>query len=290
MSESWKGTGKKWTLKEAKALSPFAVYKMSLPEKAELAQFYYRQFNLRVNSFVKAQTIPYAFTKLVTDFEKPTHPERMTRDMLKMTINEPVVKGKGKRTLSDTFANMDNPSVALNRYVMRMQSFFNSKSSTVKGWEAIGLEQDKALFGVDVTEVKKYRYIKDENGKRKRQYYTIVVENPKYRMTDDERTKLWAIIDMAKEAGWLNRFGYSSEQAHRQIASLWMNGEISHDDIDKAYAKVQEILNEKKELRTRYHDETEGNSPFVHNGEGENIDGQSDWSDQLLSEHDSLLQ
>ncbi len=290
MADRWKSLHKKWTLKEAREMSPFSVLRMPLAEKAELAQFYYRQFNLRVNTYANALTVPFAFSKLVGDFENPNHPERLTDDQLAMTLESPVVISKsGKRQLAEPFASMENPNAALNRYVMRMQSFFNAKTATVAGWKEVGLEQDKALFGVDVQEIRKYRYEIDENGKRRRKYYTITIETPKYTMNDAERIKLWAIIDMAKDAGWLNRFGYSSEQAHRQIASLWMRGELDHYDIDAAYAKITSILDEKRAMRIRYKDESTGDTPFVPVGGGENTDGRSDQSD-LLSQHDSLLQ
>ena len=292
MVEKWKPLHKKWTLAETQKLSPFAVYRMPLAEKAELAQFYYRQFNLRVESYAKAQTIPYAFTKLLNDFENPVNANRLTADQRAITLDSPVVTTKGhKRQLTGPFADMENPNSALNHYVTRMQSFFDSKSSTVSGWREIGAKQDLALFGANVEEYRKYGYVM-ENGRRKRKemFGPFARITPKYQMTDAERIKFWSIVDMAKQAGWLNRFGYSSSQAHRQIASLWMSGVLVHDDIDAAYNKILELLDAKAELRDKFPDDIDGamDSPFAQNGGGDGIE-QSDRSD-LLSDNDTLLQ
>lgn len=292
MAEKWKPLGKKWTLAEMQKLSPFAVYRMPLAEKAELAQAYYRQFKLRETSYVNALTIPFAYSKLVKDFAEPAHPERMTADQLKMTLEEPVVKTSGRnRTLSGVFATMDNPSIALNHYVTRMQAFFGAKSSTVSGWKEIGLAQDISLFGVNAEQYTKYSYVKDESGKRKRKelFGPFFKVTPRYTMSDAERIKFWSIVDLAKESGWLNRFGYSSSQAHRQIASLWMNGTLVHDDIDEAYNTILDILDDKRRMRGAYPDTTELDSPFVQKEGGGNIDERSDRSD-LLTQYDTLLQ
>lgn len=291
MADTWKPLGKKWTLAEAQKISPFSIYRMSLPEKAELAQFYYRQFNLRVETYARAQVVPYAFTKLMEDLNHPSG-ARLTDDQKAITLESPVVKTKGhKRQLTGSFADMNNPNSALNHYVTRMQSFFGSKTSTVSGWKEVGYQQDVKLFGQNAEQYRKYTYVM-KDGKRKRvelqgPFFKVT---PKHRMTDAERGRFWAIVDMAKQAGWLNRFGYSSEQAHRQIASLWMRGELDHDDIDAAYNRIQEILDDKAELRNKFPDEINGemDSPFVRNGEGD-VYEYPERSD-LLDEYDSLLQ
>lgn len=291
MADKWKPLGKKWTLAEAQKLSPFSVYRMSLPEKAELAQFYYRQFNLRANTFVKAQTVPYAFTKLMDDLNHPSG-ARLTDDQRAITLESPVVKTRGhKRQLAGAFADMENPNSALNHYVTRMQSFFNAKTSTVSGWNEVGYKQDVQLFGYNAEEYRKYGYVmKDGKRKRVEMYGPFFKVTPKYRMTDAERGRFWAIVDMAKQAGWLNRFGYSSAQAHRQIASLWMSGALVHDDIDAAYNKILEILDAKAALRDKFPDDIDGefDSPFAQKGEGDDYE-QSERSD-LLGQYDSLLQ
>lgn len=254
-SERWKGTGRKWTLAEAKNLNILEIGKMDLQSKAELAQFYYRQFNLRANSFVKAQRVPYAFSKLLRDFDSLSKSDKANPLMREVSLDSPVVAASGRyRTLSEPWASMTNPRQSLTSYILRMQDFFNAKTSTLKGWESVGLKQDMRLFGADAVFSKKYGYVIDENGKRRRveKAGPFVEMRPRYRMTDSERVKFWAIVDLAKEAGWMNKFGYSSEQMHRQIASLWLSGELNIDDIDAAYDRILEMLEIKRSDERRY--------------------------------------
>lgn len=293
MADKWKSLKHKWTLEEAQKLGTLSIAKMPLSEKAELAQFYYRQFGLRANSFVKAMTIPYAFHKIYIDFDKIAKSPNVSDDRRNLSLEAPIVVRKGKyRTLAEPFANMDNPSAALNYYITRMQSFFSSKSSTVKGWKEVAERQDMELFGVNANQYRKYTYVIDENGKRRRKELlgAFFHVTPKYRLTDSERVKFWSIVDLAKDAGWLNRFGYSSAQTHRQIASLWMSGFLDHDDINSAYDEILKIIESKDNLRHKYPDIIKGEpgSPFGQSdGKGEIDNGKSERSD-LLSQYDTL--
>lgn len=294
MADRWKPAKKKWTLAEARELGTLGIARLTIPEKAELAQFYYRQFNLRANSFVRSLTVPYAFSKIMSDFEKMSSSDRLSALQREISLDAPIVKPSGRyRTLNYPFSNMENPGPALNNYIRRMQAFFNAKTSTVAGWKEVSLQQDIQLFGANVENYRRYAYITDENGKRRRKELTgpFVSVTPKYRMTDAERIKFWAIVDLAKDAGWLNRFGYSSAQAHRQIASLWLSGTLDHNDIDAAYSKILEILEEQDVIRGMYPDQINGGygNPLPHRGEGGSFEEWSDQSD-LLSQNDSLLQ
>lgn len=294
MADRWKPTYKKWTLAEAQKLGTLGIARLTIPEKAELAQFYYRQFNLRANSFVRSLRVPYAFSKIMSDFDKMASSDKLSALQREISLDTPIVKTRGRyRTLTYPFSNMENPGPALNNYIRRMQAFFNAKSSTIAGWNEVSLQQDIQLFGANVENYRRYGYITDENGKRKRKemYGPFMKVTPKYRMTDAERIKFWAVVDLAKDAGWLNRFGYSSTQAHRQIASLWQNGTFDHNDIDAAYTKILEILGQQDVMRGMYPDQMNGGygNPLPHKGEGGSIEKWSDQSD-LLSQDDSLLQ
>ena len=255
--DRWKGVGRRWTLKSAQKLNIFDIAKMSTQAKAELAQFYYRQLNLRTNSFVRANVIPYAFTKLYRDFNRVQTSSMTSHDQKLLTLDEPVVVPNGKyRQLSENFANMRNPDAQLRNYIMRMQSFFGAKTSSVKGWREVSEEQDRSLFGVEaVSKGDKYGYIIDpETGKRKRvpKFGPFIEIRPKYRLNDDERRKLWEIIDLAKDAGWLNVYGYDSDQAHRQIASMFINGEFEVNDIDRAYHQILEKISDRQQGLDKY--------------------------------------
>lgn len=283
----WKGADK-WNLKSAQGVGTLALLKMSMQQKAELAQFYYNQFNLRVNTYTPAE-IPFAFTQLVHNFDRMQKSEKLTPLQRAITIESPVVISNGRyRELNYPFSEMENPNASLNSYIRRMQAFFDAKTSTVSGWREVSKAQDISLFGSE--KGTKYHYEKDENGKRHRVYEEI----PKYTLTDDERRKVWQIINLAKDAGWLNRFGYDSGQAHKELAGLWMKGAFNDiddilDDIDKSYNRILAIMKEKEEKRGMFADVTpgiEGNPTHRRDEGGDNI-GESGQPD-LLSQDDSL--
>ena len=274
--DKWKGRGKKWTLAKAQELdtSSIAFAKMTVQEKAELAQFYYNQFNLRVESYAKALTVPYAFSHLMESFKKQKDSVNLTDLQRSVSLENPVVVPKGKyRTLNYPFSEMKSPVASLNSYIRRMQSFFEAKTSTVKGWRDVGNQQDVSLFGGYLTG--KYHYEKDDNGKRHRVYEVVAKES----LSDADRVKLWSIIDLAKDAGWYNRFGYDSGQAHKDIAQLWQSGNWNVNDIDEAYNKILDILEVQKEDReyylkkARYNTDIELNPTKEAGERGDNLDG-----------------
>lgn len=278
----WKGAPK-WNLKSAQGLGTIDLLKLPLREKAELAQFYYNQFNLRVNTYNPAE-IPYAFTELLHNFDKMQKSEYLSPLQREISIDNPIVIRQGRyRTLNYPFSEMTNPNASLNSYIRRMQNFFDAKTSTLSGWREVAQAQDIALFGSE--RGKRYHYITDENGKRHRVYEQV----PIHRLTDDDRRKLWKIIDLAKDAGWLNRFGYDSGQAHKELAGLWLNGTFSDiknvlDDIDAAYVKMLHIIEDKEKERGRFADVSsniEGNPIHHRDGGGDILNEQSGQPDLL---------
>ena len=281
----WKGAGK-WNLKSAQGVGNIALLRMNMQQKAELAQFYYNQLNLRINTYTPAE-IPFAFTELLHNFDKMQNSPRLSPLQQRISLDAPVVVSKGRyRQLNYPFSEMENPNASLNSYIRRMQAFFDAKTSTLSGWREVGKAQDIALFGG--VRGRKYHYEKDENGKRHRVYEQI----PKRTLTDSERRELWKIIDLAKDAGWLNRFGYDSGQAHKEIASLWLNGKTLNPeaDIDAAYNRILALIDAKESSYGKLQDVVPGieGNPILHNGEGgDNIE----WSGQpdLLGQDDSLL-
>lgn len=283
----WKGAGK-WNLKSAQGVGNLALLKMNMQQKAELAQFYYNQFNLRVNTYTPAE-LPFAFTNLLHNFDRMQKSDKLTSLQRAITLEEPVVIAKGRyRELNYPFSEMKNPNASLNSYIRRMQSFFDAKTSTVAGWREVAKAQDISLFGS--VRGTKYHYEKGKDGKRHRVYEEI----PKYQLTDGERRKLWQIINLAKDAGWLNRFGYDSGQAHKELASLWMKGAFNDidditGDIDAAYNRILAIMQEKEEKRGMYADVTPGieGNPILRNDEGGDNVEQSGQPD-LLSQDDTL--
>ncbi len=278
----WKGAGKRWNLKSAQGVGAIALLNMNLQQKAELAQFYYNQFNLRVNTYNPGE-LPFAFTQLLNSFDKASKSSRLDPLQQRISIDAPIVIPKGRyRELNYPFSEMDNPNSSLNNYIRRMQAFFDAKTSTLSGWREVGKQQDIALFGS--VRGDKFHYVKDENGKRHRVYEMI----PKYKLTDSERRELWKIIDLAKDAGWLNRFGYDSGQAHKELASLWMRGDFTNPekDLNAAYHSILEAMKRKEEARGQLKDIApgiEGNPTPRNVEEGDILERSSQQDQDLLS-------
>lgn len=247
----------KWTLKEAQEVTPLKLASMPISEKAELAQFYQNYLNLRVASFRKAKVTPFAYTKLEDDFKKASEKLKLNNGLFDRIL----VKGN----LSPEYQKLNDPSASLNQYIYRMKGFFSSKSSTVSGWREITKAQDIQLFGAEYRFINKYVYEKGGDGKRHRVYLSgpFVDIVPKATLTEDERKKLWQIIDLAKDAGFMNVFGYSSDQAHRELATMFKAGEFSTDDIDKANSQILAMIQHKQGLETAYEEHAPGVSGDV---------------------------
>lgn len=255
-------TGKKWTLAEAQAITPLKLAAMDVLERAKLAQFYQNYLNLRVASYRKANVEPFAFTKLVDDFDKA-----MSRGKRNSAgLFDRIVTTKGNiGELTDAYKDLRDPSAAINQYIYRMKAFFSAKSATILGWKEITKAQDIRLFGATYDFKSRYVMETGPDGKRHRVYLggPFVDIKPKATLSDEERKKLWQIIDLAKDAGYMNVFGYSSEQAHRELASMFKAGEFSADDIDKANAQILAMIKRKQGLETAYEEHAPGVSGDV---------------------------
>lgn len=218
----WRPLKAKWTLQKALAVDPIQLRSMATPQKAELAQFLRNQFSTRLNQFTRAGTVGYAVAKLAEDMDSSS--KRMLMDMNPF---DPIVTTRGKnRVLARAYARRKNPQNALSTYVTLMQDFFNSKSSTVKGWRAIGLEQDKRIFG----EIKDGRKIV-----------------PKYQMTDAERINFWRVYKELYRTDWTPINSYSSD-SQREVGRLWISGDFNKLDLDEAYAKLAELLDSRPDV------------------------------------------
>lgn len=229
---SWKSTGRKWNLEAATNVGLLTIMKMKTEERAELAQFLRNQFNTRVNSFIRANTVGYAVSKLVEDMANVS--EKLGVDLDPF---DPVVVAKGRRRyLSPAFADRKNPQNALASYITMMQDFFKSKSSTVKGWREIGKEQDERIFGLVTRVIPGREYKKRQNIK----YETRL----KYEMTDAERIMFWKVYRDIQKTGWTSINDYSSG-SQRIFGTKWMSGDFNHLDFEEAYARMVDMLNEK---------------------------------------------
>lgn len=218
----WRPLKAKWTLAKALAVDPLQLKSMATPQKAELAQFLHSQFSARLSQFTRAGTVGYAVAKLAEDMDFSS--KKMLMDMNPF---DNIVTTRGKnRVLARAYANRKNPQNALSTYVTLMQDFFNSKSSTVKGWRSIGYEQDKRIFG----EIKVGRK-------------TVL----KYQMTDAERINFWRVYKELYKTDWVPITSYSSE-SQREVGQLWMSGDFNKLDFDEAYAKLAELLDARPDV------------------------------------------
>lgn len=218
----WRPLKAKWTLAKALAVDPLQLKSMETPQKAELAQFLRNQFSTRLNQFTRAGAVGYAVAKLAEDMDSSS--KKMLMDMNPF---DPIVTTRGKsRVLARTYANRKNPQNALATYITLMQDFFNSKSSTVKGWRSIGYEQDKRIFG----EMK--------DGRK-----TVL----KYQMSDAERINFWRVYKELYKTDWVPITSYSSD-SQREVGQLWMSGDFNKLDFDEAYAKLAKLLDARPDV------------------------------------------
>ena len=268
---SWKGSGKRWTLKAAQNLGLMGLMKMNTQQRAELAQFYRNQFILRAEQFARAGRVGYALAKVFKDMEDVNEKLGFHLDPF-----DPIVERRGKyRVLSDEFSMRKNPQNALASYITIMQDFFKAKSSTIKGWDEIGLAQDKRLFGALVTKVSRYHwkrnadgdYVLDEKGHRIKEWYTEERETPEYRMSDAERIMFWRVYEEVRKTGWNGINDYSSD-SQRLFATHWQTGSFNRLDFSEAYKVLSDMLDE----RPRYMRENApgiSGDPFQQDGEGD---------------------
>lgn len=230
---SWRGSGRKWTLKAALAVGPIELVRMDTRERAELANFLRNQFQLRMSTFRRAGVTGYAEVKLRDDMEglNKKFNLHMSPDMRIMTR-----KGR-ERYLDPEFARRKNPQNALATYVTLMQDFFTAKSSTVKGWRAIGEAQDRRLFGETTREV-------PVRGKKGVVRY---VSELNYRMTDQERINFWKVYREVYRTGWTSINSYSSND-QREFASKWMSGTFNRLDLEAAMVRMLEAFSTRPDI------------------------------------------
>lgn len=225
----WRGTKHRWTLREMQSidLASFEFLKMSVQERAELAQSMYNAYQTRRRQFIRAKTTGFALMKLEEDFETPALKRRGITN-----ATAPILINKRTRELNPAFLMTGNPHNALAAYINVMQDFLTAKSSTVKGWRQIAKEQDARLFG------EKYTI---RIGKRKGET-AWRLKRGQYRMTDNERTMFWKVYRELYKAGWSGVNDYSSD-SQREVASYFTTGEFRYLDMDEIVIKLKERMN-----------------------------------------------
>lgn len=215
----WKRKGmKRWSIGEAMKLSLTDRLNMSTPERANLAQFLQNELKKRERQFERAGIKGFALTKLEQEWQ-------IVEDFTGISLNTPIIERFGNfDALSQPYMGLRNPANQLSSYIAHVLDFFSAKSSTVKGWREIGIEQDNRLFG------KQY-----QSGKRAGQWY-----GAKIHLTDEERTRFWQLYHELYNAGWSGINNYSSE-SQREVASFFIKGKFDKDaDITRAVVAWKE--------------------------------------------------
>lgn len=243
-NDFWQRPNKRWTMNEAIRLDTADVMKMTIPERAELAEFLRQQFVRRRGQFERAGLKSFAFTKLEDDIDLVRRSDKVNGTIWNTTdkyFDTPVVRRfvGNEATLDMSWAYLRRPANSLASYIVTLQDFFNAKSSTVRGWKRITAEQDARLFGVQNQRRKR---VLNSDGKTYHYEYVAVYENPKRRMTDDERTNFWRLMRQYKESSWDREHGYSSE-SQRELAGYITSGKISlSEDLEEAENRLYNLI------------------------------------------------
>lgn len=198
-----------------------ALLKMTLPERAELAQAMWEAFQRRRASFEKAGEFSYAVAKMEMEFEK-------VKDVRGWDLNDPpVIEDAFGRYLGFNFQTSNYPNQSLLAYISTMQSFFQAKSSTVEGARRINYEQDLRLFG------KEYN-VKNPNSKRFGKRY-LPKNAP--RLTHEQRRNFWRLFRELNKSDASRINDYSSE-SQREVAKWFVEEGIDITDFDELVAKA----------------------------------------------------
>lgn len=219
MQHLWnrKSIQNKWTLEKARKIPMMEVMKMKIPERAELAYFLQTALKKRMVSFERAKSYnnPYAYEKLQKDFKELNDISGYNFD-----FNAPVIQTRGKtRMLGPEYARIEQPAPKLLSYINQLQDFFNSKSSTVKGWKEIIRNESMKLFG--------YKEYSTKRG-------THIVLN--HLMTEQERENFWKLWTELKASGKVAVSAYVSESMKETgFIHIWReklkNNEWDYDDL-----------------------------------------------------------
>lgn len=242
--EFWQKPNKKWTMAEAIRLDTVDVMKMTVPERAELAEFLRQNYQRRVAQFERAGLKSFAFVKLEDDIDFVRRSDKVKGTIWNRTddyFTTPVLYRlrRGETVLGASWSELSRPANSLASYIVTLQDFFNAKSSTVSGWKKITAEQDARIFGVAV---KRRKRVLNSDGKTYHYEYLPVYENPKRRMTDDERTQYWRLMRQYRDSAWDKEHGYSSE-SQRELAQYIMEGRISlTEDLEEAEVRLRNLI------------------------------------------------
>lgn len=256
----WKRPEKRWTLKAAMNVGNLELNRMTLKERAELAEFFRVAFVRRQRQFLREGRVSYPLARIWEDMGEIG--EKLGFDM---TPDNQIVSNFGDmRVLSGEYAKLQRPHNQLATYISLMQQFFEGKSSSLAGWKSIAREQDIRLFGGET------RTRLDSIGR------TITYIVPKHELTDADRINFWKVYSELYKSGWTSITSYSSGD-QKEFGRVWMN-EIGEKGYDFEYAleRMQELMDARPRALKEMTPGESGNPTqpvdvFVDNSEGEFI-------------------
>lgn len=256
MKQTWNTKGmRKWTMSEALELTTGQVLKMKIPERAELAAFFQSQLKRRVATYKRAKTHtePQAYRTLMNNFKELSEVADYGFD-----FNAPIIEAKGrKHTLSPEYAALEFPQHKLLSYIVQLQNFFTSKTSTISGWRDSIRNNSISLFGGKEYTRKGKTYIK-----------------PNHVMSEEEYDVFWRLYSEIRKSG--RTVIYDSEAMRETgYTRIWREkyakGEWNFDDLTGMMNDMLDELKKSGQFVREFPEYVPGNSsnPFQQDPDGD---------------------
>lgn len=263
MDKSWKLTNN-WTMRKVKNLSLDDISRMKLPERADLAQYLYKQFQRRVNEAARAMVMPYGIKKMYMDFEKKysdiidVNGRQMSiGEYLGIDLDKPITKmRRGDISLAEPYASMKYANQTLFAYINQMKEFFSWKSGTVEGWTNIKDMQDARLFG-HTDKILRYTMIKNAEDKLEK----VPIYEPLRTMTEFQRVQFWSAIDEIRK--WsTNALDYEHSEPLLTADFITLFDEdrnVDWNDLTSLSRAIENIINGNERTFPEYAPDSSGN-------------------------------
>lgn len=234
-----------YTMYDIRKMNIDDLRRLTLEERADVAQTMYTRFQRIVNEAAVAGVVPYGVVKLYRDFDRANNipivnPDGSTTtlaEMYGMSLDKPITRNvpglTGWRRLTPEW-DRRYANQALLSYITMMKEFFSWKSSTVAGWNKIAEKQDIALFGADEW------------------------NRPLRRMSERERTAFWSTFEEIKKRG---NYIYGQDGFDlKHLGAVWKADPREYNDIELLAKRMEKALNPEKPI------------PEFATGEGKYID------------------
>lgn len=206
--QEFPGFQKKWTVKDFKKLTPAKVGNMTTPELAHLVQTMQNRAKNAVSRIKKAGLFSYAVAKL------GDYAEESGLSIYKKIYFEN--KQTGAYYMRDDLAVRAHAKL-VNR-ALRLQGFFTSQTSTIRGIKKTNKLQNIAIFGKN----------KDTG-------------NPLDTLTDEERELFWEMVDEFRTNPTGKLYDFYSIQDNGIIYEVWGDPNNRPKTLMEAIVRANEI-------------------------------------------------